>query len=106
MVNELLHTLISDQKNVSNIYKPGPYWWKKTLSASRELEKNGLNDFRSSNDVNTSATSFGDNTPIDARRIIETSSLFHKIGLLILNNTPLKKLFDVKKELCFGVEGE
>jgi len=60
LVNELLRNLISDQKNVSDLYQPGPYWRKKTLSASKELEKNGLTDFRSSNDINTSASSFGD----------------------------------------------
>lgn len=99
MVNELLDVLISDQKKIPDIYKPGPYWEKKALSASRELEKNGMNDFRSSNDRNTSATSFGDNTQIDARRIIETSSLSHKLGLFVLNHTPLKKLFDYQVNL-------
>ncbi len=59
-MNNLLKTLISDQKNYVNIYKPGPYWYKKSLSAVRELELNGLTDFRSSNDVNTAATSFGE----------------------------------------------
>ena len=97
--NKLLKTLIADQKNTANIYKPGPYWWKKSLSAARELEKNKLSDFRSSNDVNTAATSFGDNTPIDTRRIIETSSIQNKLGLAILNHTPLKKLFDFQVNL-------
>lgn len=97
--NKLLNVLISDQKNTNDIYKSGPYWLKKTLSAARELEKSGLTDFRSSNDVNTAATSFGDNTPIDARRIIETSSIQYKIGLAILNHTPLKKLFDFQVNL-------
>ena len=96
---KLLKALISDQKDTSNIYKPGPYWWRKTLSAVRELEKNGLSNFRSSNDVNTAATAFGDNTPIDARRIIETSSIQNKLGLAILNHTPLKKLFDFQVNL-------
>jgi len=99
MKNKLLKALILDQKNTVNKYKPGPYWWKKTLSAVKELEKNGLSNFRSSNDVNTVATSFGDNTPIDARRIIETSSIQNKLGLAILNHTPLKKLFDFQVNL-------
>lgn len=97
--NKLLQALISNQKNTSNIYKPGPYWRKKTLSSVKELEKNGLSNFRSSNDVNTAATSFGDNTPIDARRIVETSSIQNKLGLAILNHSPLKKLFDFQVNL-------
>jgi len=97
--NKLLNVLISDQKNTAKIYKPGPYWWKKSLSAARELEKNGLNDFRSFNDVNTAATAFGDNALIDARRMLDTSSIQNKLGLAILNHTPLKKLFDFQVEL-------
>jgi len=99
LTDELLHSLISDQKNVPDIYKPGPYWKKKALSAIKELETNRLHDFRSSNNVNTAGTSFGDNRIIDARRIIEKSSLSHKIGLLILNHTQLKKLFDYQVSL-------
>ncbi len=93
-MDELLKLLISDQKNTSKIYKPGSYWLKKSIVAAKELEKNGLNDFRSSTDDNTSATSFGDNTIVDGRRILDQSSLQIKVGLTILNHTPLKKLFD------------
>ncbi len=93
-INKLLQVLVSDQNNTADIYKPGTYWKKHSLAAIRELKKSELNDFRSSNDINTAATSFGDNTPIDARRSIETSSIKNKLGLAILNHTPLKKFFD------------
>ena len=98
-IQNLLQILISDQKSTANIYKPGPYWWKKSLSAARELEKNGLTDFRSSNNANTAGTAFGDNTLTDARRIVETSSIQGKLGMAILNHTPLKKLFDFQVNL-------
>lgn len=98
-VKNLLEILISDQKNTTNIYKPGPYWWKKSLSAARELEKNGLTDFRSSNNTNTAGSAFGDNSITDARRIVETSSIQSKLGMIILNHTPLKKLFDFQVNL-------
>jgi len=94
MENKLLDTLINDQKNVANIYKPGPYWQKKTLSAIREIKNNGLDNLRSSTDTNSAASAYGDNTVIDARTILETTSLKNRLGLVILNNTPLKKLFD------------
>jgi putative sugar O-methyltransferase len=97
--NELLQAIISDQKNVADIYKPGKYWQKKSRAAIRELKNNGLDDFRSSNDINTAATSFGDNTPIDARRIIETSSIKNKLGLAILNHTSLKMIFDFQVKM-------
>ena len=64
MENKLLDELINDQKKISDSYKPSKYWLKKTLSAYREIKKNGLNDFRSSSDNNTAATAFGDNTII------------------------------------------
>ena len=38
MENQLLDTLVNDQKNVTDIYKPGPYWQKKALSAIREIK--------------------------------------------------------------------
>lgn len=93
-MDKLLKLLISDQKNTDDIYKPGPYWLKKSLVAVKELEKMGLNDFRSSTDNNTAATSFGDNTPVDGRRLLDKSSLQNKVGLAILNHTPLKRLFE------------
>ena len=94
MENKLLDELINDQKKISDSYKPSKYWLKKTLSAYIEIKKNGLNDFRSSSDNNTAATAFGDNTIIDARRIVERNSIQNRIGLAILENTPLKRLFD------------
>lgn len=93
---ELLKILISDQKNVPEIYKPSKYWWKKSLSAANEIKKNGLNEFRSSTDVNTTAVSYGDAKVIDCRRILDTSSIITKLGLLVLNHTSLKRLFEAQ----------
>ena len=93
---ELLNTLVSDQKNAPNIYKPGKYWWRKSLSAIREIEKNGLYDFRSSSNLNTAAASYGDGRLVDYRRIVETSSLLNRLGLAVLNHTALRKLFDAQ----------
>ena len=94
MENKLLDVLLTDQKNVADIYKPGPYWLKKSLSAIREIKKNGIDNLRSSTDINSAASSYGDNTVIDARTILETTSLQNRLGLAILNHTPLKRLFD------------
>ncbi len=41
----------------------------------------------------------GNNTPVDARRIIETFHITNKLGMAILNHTPLKKLFDFQVNL-------
>jgi putative sugar O-methyltransferase len=92
---DLLKSLISEQEKTSEIYKPGKYWWKKSLSAVEEIEKNGLNQFRSSTDINTAAVSYGDAKVIDSRRILD-NSIKNKLGLYILNHTPLKKLFDAQ----------
>ena len=34
---KLLKALISDQKNAPDIYKPSPHWWRRSLSAAREI---------------------------------------------------------------------
>lgn len=94
MDSDLLNILLSDQKKVRDIYKPGKYWEKKSLSAVREFRNNGITDFRSSNGNNTVGAAFGDGKIIDGRRIIETTSLSNRIGLFIINHTPLKKLFE------------
>lgn len=93
-MDELLKTLISDQKKVSDLYKPGRYWWKKSLATIKELEKHGLNEFRSSLGKNAAGNSFTDYVPVDGRALVETSSIQNRLGLAILNHTPLKKLFD------------
>jgi putative sugar O-methyltransferase len=102
MENKLLNALISDQKSAADIYKPSSYWWKKSISARREIRKNGLDNFRSSTDINTAATAYGDNTVIDTRRIVETTSIQNKLGLAILNHTPLKRLFDFQVNTTRG----
>jgi hypothetical protein len=47
-MNKLLQKLISDQKYADTKYKPGPFWQKWSMLAAKELEKNGLTNFRSS----------------------------------------------------------
>lgn len=99
---KLLQALISDQKNAPDIYKPSSYWWRKSLSAIREIEKNGLNEFRSSTDINTAGAAFADAYLTDWRRIVETSSILNRLGLAILNHTPLKRLFDAQVNATRG----
>lgn len=94
MSSGLLEILLLDQKKIPDIYKPGPYWGKKSRSAIREFRNKGITDFRSSNGNNTVGTAFGGGKIIDGRKIIETDSLSNKIGLFVLNHTPLKKLFE------------
>ena len=103
MENQLLDTLVNDQKNVPEIYKPSQYWQKKALSAIREIKKNGLNNLRSSIDINSAASAYGDNTITDARTILETTSLKNRLGLAILNHTSLKKLFDFQVATTRGL---
>lgn len=93
---KLLTLLITDQKKTPEIYKPGKYWQSKSNLAVREIKNNGLNKFRSSTDINTTAVAYGDAKVIDCRRLVETSSIKNRLGLLILNHTPLKLLFDAQ----------
>ena len=93
-INELLNAFVSDQKNAPNIYKPSKYWWRKSLSAVREIKKNGLYKFRSSSNVNTAGASYADGNLVDYHRLVETSSLFNRLGLAVLNLPGLRRLFD------------
>jgi putative sugar O-methyltransferase len=93
---KLLNALISDQNNAPDIYKPSPHWIRRSLAAVREIEKNGLNGFRSSTDINTAAAVYGDASVIDYRRLVDTSSIINRLGLAIIKHTPLKLLFDAQ----------
>lgn len=62
---QLLDLMLQDASSAKEIYRPGPYWLNKSRSATRELKKNGLSDFRGSS--TGIATSFGDNAYIDTR---------------------------------------
>lgn len=41
----LLDLMISDSQKQSDIYKPGPYWLKKTQNSINEIKRCGIKDF-------------------------------------------------------------
>jgi|TARA_B110000495_G_C23015333_1_gene601204 putative sugar O-methyltransferase len=102
-MNKLLQRLISDQKNIDPKYKPGPFWEKWSKLAVKELEENGLTEFRSSIlSTNNSGTLYSDATAVDGRKLVDMTSIKNKLGLIILNHTPLKKLFEFQVNLTKG----
>jgi putative sugar O-methyltransferase len=61
----LLYTISRGTESQKKIYKPGPYWLKKSKSAKKEIRRFGLSNFRGN--TNSIANSYGDNSEIDTR---------------------------------------
>ena len=98
---ELLALMVQDAKKVEEIYKPGPYWSKKTKSAVSDIKKFGLSNFRGME--NSAATSYGDNAIIDLRNMSKfriTSLLFKIFHYFYPDNST--RLFDQQVNLTFS----
>jgi putative sugar O-methyltransferase len=93
MTRELLDLLIRDDKTALPEMSAGPYWTQKTWSARRSLRKYGLEEFRSSKGHNVATLSFGDLSITDVRLTLGRS-LGARLALSIVENTPLRSLFD------------
>lgn len=105
MTRELLDLLIRDDKTAPLEMSAGPYWAQKTWSARRSLRKYGLDGFRSSSDRNMAALSFGDINVTDIRLTLGRS-LRARVALSIVENTPLRNLFDRQVELTRSLLSE
>ena len=88
----LLDTLISDEKKCDRkFYSSGPYWKHKNLKTIVEIKKNGIQNFRGTN--NSIGTSFTDNLVCDIRKELNWKGrLLSKIFSLPLIN----KIFDLQ----------
>lgn len=105
MTKELLDLLIQDDKAAPPEMSAGPYWTQKTWSARRSLRKHGLEEFRSSRGNNVAALSFGDVGISDVRQTLGRS-LGGFLALRILENTPLRDIFDRQVELTRALLSE
>ena len=93
---ELLNLIWHDSLSVSELYKPGPYWIKKTKSALNELRNKGLIDFRGY--FNGAATSYGDNSFIDTR-LENNYGLRSLFNLIYQRIYPFNSLFNSQVNL-------
>ncbi len=93
---ELLDLLMKDAKRAPAIYRPGPYWLRKTKSAMSAIRQFGLADFRGAS--NSIATSYGEPAFVDARTTwnFGAYSLARKFQDRVW---PLKRMFDTQVRL-------
>ena len=92
----LLRMMLRDSKKFPPLYRPGPYWEKRSISAINELRKKGIASFRSSS--NGASTSFGDNPVVDVRMITQ-GTLKSRIINFFLRRYPLVNLFNAQVNL-------
>jgi putative sugar O-methyltransferase len=62
---DLLRMMTRDAERAPDLYRPGPYWDRKSRRACKELSRHGLAGFRGID--SGVATSFGDNPLVDIR---------------------------------------
>ena len=92
----LLRLMLQDSKNFSPLYRPGPYWEKRSISAVNELQKKGIVNFRSAS--NGASTSFGDNPVVDVRMISQGTLKSRSINFF-LRRFPLANTFNAQVNL-------
>ena len=88
---KLLDLMISDASKVEGIYRPGPYWFKKSKAGYNEIKKFGLQDFRGAS--SSIGTSFCDNAYVDTRGL---HNFFPRSALTYIFRSvfPFNKIFD------------
>lgn len=92
----LLELMLSDSKQRSALYKPGPYWLKMSQNAANEIRRCGLSDFRGSSSLIGRA--YSDNVYLDYRDALNTG--VRKILRFATKKLfPLNKLYDAQVQL-------
>ncbi|MEP7311082.1 MAG: putative sugar O-methyltransferase [Pseudomonadota bacterium] len=99
----LLRQMISDAESQRDIYKPGPYWKRKSLNAATQIERYGLEDFRG--DSSTIGLSFTDAVFVDVRHSL-TGGLRGLVGYVLRAVFPFKDIFNSQVSLTRSHERE
>lgn len=89
----LLKNMINDSRlQLKGIYNPGPYWEKKIKNSLSQIQKNGIQNFRSSS--NGIGLSYADNLIIDVRDAYTYG--YRKILNIITRTFPFSDIFDLQ----------
>ena len=97
---ELLLSLLKDHKNANALYKPGPYWDKKTKMAIKDIKRFGITDFRGGE--NTIGASFADSAIIDLRTQTNLG-LGNLLCFFYTKIYPFNRLFDAQVKYSEGL---
>ena len=93
---KLLKQIVSDGKRQDAMYRPGPYWEEKSKNAVRELTRQGMGNFRGSE--NGAGNSFTDNILVDIRSV-NNFGLHSIFSYLLRKIFPFNRLFDHQVKL-------
>ena len=99
---ELLDCMLADSKKQSSLYKPGPYWAKRTVKAVSEIKRCGISEFRGSS--NHIGMSFADNLFIDTRN--EYNFGFRRLIRVLTRTYPLSKICEAQLQWTVSYANE
>lgn len=92
----LLDSMLKDAARQKDLYRPGPYWLRKTRNTAAQIRRHGISDFRGAN--STIGLSFTDSVYLDVRH--DFSSGLRSILRVFLHSAyPLNKVFDAQTAL-------
>ena len=99
---KLLTLMTKDLQNQKNIYKPGLYWNKRSLTSIKLIKKYGLNQFR--NYENVIGESYSDLVNVDFRNTLEKKSFTRSFLYKLSTTLPiLNKLFDKQVKISIDL---
>jgi putative sugar O-methyltransferase len=88
--HELLRLMVSDAKAQRDVYRPGPYWSRKTKNAVNQIGRHGLADFRGAS--SSIGLSFTDSIHVDVRHDL-ASGFRRSLKFLFETVFPFKDVF-------------
>src|ERR1700733_7688942 len=99
----LLALMLLDAAQQKDLYRPGPYWLRKSLNTSDQIRRRGIGDFRGAS--STIGVSFTDAIYVDVRH--DLCGGLRSVLREVLNSVfPFSKVFDTQVALTRSHEAE
>jgi putative sugar O-methyltransferase len=99
----LLALMLQDAARQKELYRPGPYWLRKTMNTSDQIRRLGIGDFRGAS--STMGVSFTDAIYVDVRHDL-CGGLRSGLRLLLNSCFPFSRVFDTQVALTRAHEAE
>jgi putative sugar O-methyltransferase len=99
----LLALMLQDAARQQDLYRPGPYWLRKTLNTSAQIRRWGLGDFRGAS--SSVGVSFTDAIYVDVRHDL-CGGLRSALRFVLSSVFPFSRVFDTQVTLTRAHEAE
>jgi putative sugar O-methyltransferase len=99
----LLASMLQDAAAQSELYRPGPYWSRKTRNTTDQIRRQGIGDFRGAS--STIGLSFTDSVHVDVRHDLN-GGVRSLLRTLLTSAFPVNKIFDSQVALTRVHEAE